>query len=67
MVDKVKLLIPLGIILSLIFLLSVRKPWGRVARRFVGNGILVCFIAAIIGSAVIAYIILLTLPESAEY
>ena len=61
-----KLLILIGIVLFLVFLLSLRKPWGRTARRIVGNGFLVCLIAGIIGGAVLVYVILTSLPESSE-
>jgi len=66
MLDNVKLLIPLGIVLSLVFLLSVRKPWGQTARRIVGNAFLVWIVGVIIGGAVLVYLILVSLPES-EY
>jgi hypothetical protein len=61
MVDHLELLIPLGLVLSLVFLLSVRKPWCRTARRIVGAGYLICFIAVVIIYAIVAYIVLLSL------
>jgi len=67
MLDNVKLLIPLGIFLSLVFLLFVRKPWGRTGRRIVGNCFLVGLIGAIIGGTVLVYIILVSLPDSYDY
>ena len=66
MLGNLKLLIPLGIFLSLIFFLYVRKPWGRTALRIVGTGYLVCFIAVVIVYEIVAYIVLLSLPESLE-
>jgi hypothetical protein len=66
MLANLKLLVPLGIALSLVFLLSVRKPWGRTARRIVGTCYLVCFIAVVIIDAIVAYIVLLSFPEYRE-
>ena len=48
MVIDLKLMATLGIALVLVFLLSVRKPWGRVARRALGTTYLICLIAVTI-------------------
>jgi hypothetical protein len=66
MLAGLKFLVPLGIAIFLVFLLSVRKPWGRTARRIVGTCCLVCFIAVVIINAIVAYIVLLSLPQYLE-
>ncbi len=58
-----ELLPTLGVALGFGLLLSVRKPWGRTARRIIGTTILVCSIAAVTIWATVAYIVFLSLGE----
>jgi hypothetical protein len=64
MVHNVKLLIPLGILLSLVFLLFVRKPWGRTARRMTGSTVLVGFVLAILFLAAAAFV---AIPDGSPF
>ena len=57
------LLLPLGVVSFLIFLLSVRKPWGQTARRIVGNGCLVGFLTVVIILACVVYLVFLQDPS----
>src|SRR5207245_1288412 len=63
MVSSPELLVSLGVAFGLALLLSVRKSWGRTARRIVGTSILVFLFAAITIWAIAACILFLSLYE----
>ena len=57
MVTYPELLGTLAVALGFCLLLSVRKPWGRTARRIVGTSILVFLFAAVTIYAIAACIL----------
>jgi len=60
MLADFNLLILVGVAGFLLFLLSVRKPWGRTARRTTGKMALTAFICAMFFLAVVAFVAILS-------